>query len=115
MSMVSLKRVMKALPKQRRARIEARAAKLIADEMTLREVRKRCEVTQQQLSRLLGIGQDGVSRLERREDLLLSTLQSVIAAMGGKLRLVVEFPDRAPIALRGLMDESLRGRPSQKK
>jgi hypothetical protein len=41
---------------------------------------------------LMGIEQENVSRLERRADLLLSTLSSYVAAMGGKLRLVAEFP-----------------------
>jgi hypothetical protein len=34
-----------------------------------------------------------VSKLERREDLYLSTLRTYVAALGGQLRLVVEFPD----------------------
>ena len=40
-----------------------------------------------------------MSRLERRADLLLSTLSSYVAAMGGKLRLVAEFPNRHPVAI----------------
>jgi hypothetical protein len=34
-----------------------------------------------------------VSKIEHRSDMLLSTFRSYIEAMGGKLRLVVEFPD----------------------
>ncbi len=41
----------------------------------------------------------GISRLERRADLLLSTLSSTVSAMGGKLRLMDEFPDRQPVAI----------------
>jgi hypothetical protein len=40
-----------------------------------------------------------VSRQERRADLLLSTLGSYVAAMGGKLRLVAEFPNQHPVAI----------------
>jgi hypothetical protein len=58
------------------------------------------------MAELMGVEQENVSRLERRADLLLSTLSSYVAAMGGKLRLIAEFPDRQPvaIALADLMD-----------
>ena len=56
----------------------------------------------------LRINQENVSRLEQRSDLLLSTLSGYVAAMGGKLSLVVEFPDRPPVTLTGLaaLDDS---------
>lgn len=50
----------------------------------------------------LGIGQEGVSRLEQRSDLLLSTLRSYGEAMGGTLSIVAEFPNRKPVVLAGL-------------
>jgi hypothetical protein len=34
-----------------------------------------------------------VSKIERRSDMLLSTFRSYIEAMGGSLRMIVEFPD----------------------
>lgn len=52
------------------------------------------------------IRQESVSRLEKRSDLHLSTLREVIQAMGGELRLVVEFPDRPPIVLSGFQDSN---------
>jgi len=66
---------MKSLSASRRRRVEARAAELIAKEMTLRELRKARKVTQVRIARALGIRQDEVSRLEKRNDLLLSTLR----------------------------------------
>jgi hypothetical protein len=48
---------------------------------------------------LVGVEQEIVSRLERRADLLLSTLGSYVAAMGGTLRLVAEFPNRHPVSI----------------
>ncbi len=36
----------------------------------------------------LGIGQGGISRLEKRSDLLILTLRGYVEAMSGKLRLV---------------------------
>lgn len=67
----------------------------------MRKARKR---TQERLAKELGIKQENVSRIEKRTDLLISTLSSYVAAMGGKLRLVAEFPDRPPVALTGIAD-----------
>ena len=53
-------------------------------------------------SETLHISQDGVSRIETRSDFLLSTLRSYVEAMGGKLRLIAEFPDRRPVTISGL-------------
>ena len=92
------------LPPERQARIAARAKELIAEEMTLRDLRKARDLTQVQIASLLGIGQDHVSRLEQRSDMLLSTLASYVKSMGGDLKLIVTFPDRAPVALASLAD-----------
>lgn len=98
----TLKEVIESLPFDERREVETRAAKLIEEEMTLRDLRKAREFTQQRIAEALHISQDGVSRIEKRSDFLLSTLRSYVEAMGGKLRLVVEFPNRAPVALTGL-------------
>ena len=87
-----------------RAKIEARARELIAQELTLRDLRKALELTQKQISATLGVGQEHISRLEQRSDMLLTTLAGFVEAMGGSLKLVVVFPDRAPVALAGLAD-----------
>ena len=92
----------KSLSATRRKKIEARAAELIGEEMSLRDLREALTLTQQRIADTLGIGQDSVSRLEKRSDLLLSTLRSYIEAMGGRLSLIAEFPDREPISLSGL-------------
>lgn len=54
------------------------------------------------MAKALGISQDGVSRLEKRSDLLLSTMKKSVEAMGGTLSLVAEFPDRKPVILSGI-------------
>ena len=92
----------KSLSAVRRKKIEARAAELIAEEMSLRDLRRALTLTQVRIAETLGIGQDSVSRLEKRSDLLLSTLRSYVEAMGGHLSLIAEFPDREPVALSGL-------------
>ncbi|MGA2135838.1 MAG: helix-turn-helix transcriptional regulator [Bryobacteraceae bacterium] len=88
-----------------RKKVEARAAQLIAEEMTLRELRKARRLTQVRMAKRLGITQDSVSRLEQRSDLLLSTLRKTIEAMGGSLSLIAEFPDRAPVLLAGIAQD----------
>jgi transcriptional regulator with XRE-family HTH domain len=70
--------------------------------MTLPELRHACKLTQVRIAKALGITQDGVSRLEKRSDLLLSTLRKTIEAMGGSLSLIAEFPDRGPVMLSGI-------------
>lgn len=102
MSSVSLKTVRESLPVERQAKIAARTAELIAEEMTLRDLRKARDLTQERLAELLSIGQDSVSRLEKRSDLLLSTLRSYVEAMGGSLELVATFPDRPPVTIKAL-------------
>ena len=84
---------------EERAEIAARSKELIEEELTLRDLRVAQHLTQERLAELLGVEQENVSRLERRADLLLSTLSSYVAAMGGKLRLVAEFPDRRPVTV----------------
>ena len=100
--------VIARLDPARRREIEDRAAELIAEEMTLRELRKARQLTQVSVARELGIGQDGVSRLEQRSDILLSTLRRTIEAMGGSLSLIARFPDRPPVELSGLAEPDPR-------
>ena len=88
----------------RRAGIEAEAARLHTEYLTLQELRKAKALTQVQLAETLGIQQATVAKYERQSDLLLSTLTSYVRAMGGSLKLMVEFPGKAPIALEGLGD-----------
>ena len=100
----TLKDKIDALSPGRRKKVEARAADLIAAEMSLRNLRQAHKLTQERMGEFLGIGQDGVSRLEKRSDLLLSTLRKAVKAMGGNLSLVAEFPDRPPVVLSGISD-----------
>jgi transcriptional regulator with XRE-family HTH domain len=86
--------------------VKKRAAELIAEELNLRELRRLRKLTQARLSKKLKIGQEGVSRIEKRTDLYLSTLRSYVEGVGGKLSLIVEFPDRQPVVLAGLGEES---------
>jgi len=97
----NLDQVLHNLPPQRREKIEARAAELA----TLKDLRQAMQKTQVELAAALSIGQDGVSRLEKRSDMLLSTLRNYVEAMGGKLELVAHFPNRPPVIIEHLTDK----------
>ncbi len=113
--MTNLERIRKELSPARRKKVEARAAQLIAEEMTLQELRHARKLTQVRMAKALGIGQDGVSKLEKRADLMISTLRKTVEAMGGTLSLVAEFPDREPVVLSGIAEEEPGQKPASRK
>jgi DNA-binding XRE family transcriptional regulator len=98
----TLDEVIAGLPADQQQDIAAKAAQLIEDEMTLRDLRKAHELTQTRMAEALHISQNGVSRIEKRSDFLLSTLRSHVEAMGGQSRLIAEFPNRKPVTISGL-------------
>jgi transcriptional regulator with XRE-family HTH domain len=100
--MKNLDRIRKQLTPARRRKIAARAATLIAEEKSLQELRQAHKLTQKRMAQVLGIGQDSVSRLEQRSDLLISTLRGYGEALGGRLSLVAEFPNQEPVILSGI-------------
>ena len=84
--------------------ISARAEKRIEEYRSLQELRKSAGITQTKISEDLHISQGNLSRMERNSDMLLSTLNGYIRALGGKLNLTVELPGSPPIVLTGLGD-----------
>ena len=96
---VTLEKFMKDFTPEEQAGVAARATELIEEELTLRDLRQAQHLTQERMAEILGVEQENVSRLERRADLLLSTLSGYVAAMGGRLRLVAEFPNRRPVTI----------------
>jgi DNA-directed RNA polymerase specialized sigma subunit len=104
MAMKTLNDVIGALPETERLMIDARATALIAEEKTLRDMRKALDLTQETVAEALGIKQVNVSQLEKRSDFLLSTLRKYVQAMGGELDLVAQFPGREPMRIKGLSE-----------
>lgn len=114
----TLEEMMAALPERRRVKVEARAAELIAEEQTLQDLRRAMKKTQSAVAKKLKIKQENVSRLEGRADLLISTLEQYVSALGGKLHFVAEFPDRPPVRIRqigSLREKSPPKRPLPRK
>ena len=90
-----LDEVMAGLPKARQQRVKARAMELA----TLKDLRQAAMQTQEELAATLGVRQDTISRLEKRSDMLLSTLRQYVEGMGGRLELVAQFPNRPPVII----------------
>ena len=77
---------------ERRQRVEAIRAKLLAD-MPLHELRRARALTQKELAGTLKVKQPAVAKMERRTDMYVSSLRSYIEAVGGRLKIVAEFPE----------------------
>ena len=92
------------LPQPRREKIERRAAELIVEEYSLRDLRRALGRTQTKIATTLNVGQDTVARYEQRSDMLLSTLRRYVEAAGGELSLVADFPNRPSVRLKGIGD-----------
>lgn len=98
----SLDAKLSELPAERRSKIDQRAQELIEQELDLGELRRALSVTQTDLAELMKVGQESISRLERRADPRISTLRSYVEALGGRLTIGVEFPGIGTITLKGL-------------
>ena len=111
---VNVNEIIRRLSPAERKKVEDRVAEIIAEEMTLRDLRKARKLTQARVAKGLGITQDSVSRLEKRSDLLISTLRKPVKAMGGDVRIVAEFPDRAPLVISGMSEHEPARKPRRR-
>ncbi len=93
--------VMATHPIRRKQKVEIKDRQVV----TLKDLRKAAKQTQKDLAVALGVGQDTISRLEKRSDMLLSTLQHYVESIGGKLELVVTFSNRPPAIIDRLAQE----------
>jgi DNA-binding XRE family transcriptional regulator len=100
--MIAVDDVIASLPKERQKKIAARGNELLEKvqrRMTLSQIRKGRKISQAKMAEVLGIGQMQISRLEKRKDPRLSTMQRTVAAMGGQLTMIATFPDQEPVVL----------------
>jgi DNA-binding XRE family transcriptional regulator len=88
-----------ALPRERQKSIEARADQIRLEEITLRHLREKLGLSQSELAQRMDVQQPAISKLERRQNLELNTLRSVVNALGGTIEIIVRIPDREPILL----------------
>ena len=59
----------------------------------MHELRRARALTQQDLAEMLQVKQPAISKMEQRADVYISNLRSYIEAVGGKLKIVAEFPE----------------------
>jgi predicted XRE-type DNA-binding protein len=95
----SLSDELNALSPERQAAISARANEIRLEEITLRHLREKLGLSQAELAERLEVQQPAVSKLERRQNLELNTLRSVVTALGGTIEIIVRVPDKEPILL----------------
>jgi DNA-binding XRE family transcriptional regulator len=93
--------LIKSLPLAEQRAIKKRTDELWAEEIP-RQLRRARAMTQVKMAKKLGIAQKQISEIEKRTDMHISTLRRSVEALGGKLSLVVEFPDRKPVKLTGI-------------
>lgn len=80
------------LPPSERERLKNEELKKF-DSLGLRTVREARERTQTDVAEVLGLPQSSISDIERRDDLLLSTVIKYVRALGGELELRAVFKD----------------------
>jgi predicted transcriptional regulator len=90
------KELTKGFTPGRRARAAAKAAAL-REEMTLEELRKARELSQEDLASALEVGQPAVAKLEKRADMHVSNLRRYVEALGGTLEITARFPEASVI------------------
>lgn len=88
----NFKELQAKMPPESRTRAIEKAERMTR-EMALDELREARLLTQEQLAEQLNVRQPAIARMERRTDMYLSTLRSVIKAMGGELDIRAIFPD----------------------
>jgi DNA-binding transcriptional regulator YiaG len=78
---------------ERRLRNQQRTQAMV-EEIALQELRQALNLTQEQVANILNMNQAAVSKMEHQSDMYISTLQKLVSAMGGHLKLVASFPER---------------------
>jgi len=84
--------IINSTDRPRRRRIDSAKKELLA-EMPLHELRRARALTQQELAQMLKVNQPAISKIEQRTDVYISSLRSYIEAVGGKLKIVADFPE----------------------
>lgn len=97
---ITVREAIAGLPASERRAIARRARELIAEELSLQELRKALELTQVDVAKAGGKRQDEISRIEQRGDMLLSTVRDYVACLGGELELVCTFKGGKAVRIR---------------
>ena len=96
--------MMAGLSPERRAKVKARAAEMLAEVEGLQAIRKIAHLSQAQIADQLGIKQPSVHKMETQADFYVSTLERFVEAAGGSVDIVVSLPGHAPVRLKRFKD-----------
>lgn len=114
----NINEIIATLPKKERDWIGTKAGQMSRDTIayadSVGEIRKAMDKTQSEIARKLGVGQVAVAQLEKRTDLLLSTLRRYVRAAGAELLLVVRTSQGTEIVLQSLGDVAVKRKPATK-
>jgi transcriptional regulator with XRE-family HTH domain len=105
---------LEALPRERRQKVGVRAKEILAEEMSLQELRKAKQQSQQKLAEVLHVKQGEISKIEHRTDMYVSTLRDYIEAMGGTLEITASFPNSPPIKINQFETEETEAKKTMK-
>ena len=78
---------------ERLAASAARKSELAAGLVSLEQLREGLGLSQEDLAKVMDVQQPAISKLVRRQDMKVSTLRALIAAMGGELHITATFGD----------------------
>lgn len=104
-SFITLEELLSDETPELRAQIKARGREAVRAE-ALRQLRALAKKKQDEVE---GMRQDGVSRLEKRNDMLLSSLNAYVRGLGGRLKIVAELPDVGPVELEITPQSKVKG------
>ena len=99
---ISAKEKFKKLPKERQARINKLADEFKTEYKTLQELRKALGITQKMVADHQGVNQVNISNLEKRSDMLISTLRKYVEALGCELEINIKVMGNAVVSVENL-------------
>ena len=83
----------RTIPRKRQEANDREAARILFEQLTLRQLRKTCGLSQDELAERLERSQAQISKFERSGDMMLGSLRALIEALGCELRLQVRRRD----------------------
>ncbi len=89
----SFKELRERMSPERQTKVAAKTQTILL-QMALQELRQSLGITQAEVAQVLDINQAAISKMERQEDIRISSLIRFVEALGGKLKLVASFPDQ---------------------
>jgi ribosome-binding protein aMBF1 (putative translation factor) len=95
----------RTIPGERLRVNDREAARIAFEQLTLRELRRACGLSQEELAERLEKSQAQISKFERSGDMMLGSLRTLVEALGCELRVQVRRRDGEWLELRTLASD----------